>query len=472
MKICGKKLLSLALAAAMSGCMVSAYANTVEITDVKVLSGPEDTMGKAFKKDGSDKFTGSLSPEQLLQVTVKLSGDSGAAIESGDVSFLSYDSVVDTEGSGKVLDNSTIQYVDQKESDEVANETYRTATITFRPRLDAGSFVAKAGGTDVSEADSFSYTVAEALKTMTMTGKKVSFEVGGTATFELKDENSAAFADSTAMTVKNNATELSTTLSDTNVYYGYSNGILSVYNLPVGSHNISVSIEGYNDASDTVNVTAKTPVGPTEQDKENAEKGLKDAVNSISSKGSEVILPTTVKTTENPDGYTIGYTIADAGSSNAQISGGKLTLKDNAFGAKVQLTADLGNGVTETKTIYLFKEGTTEDDISFGNVEMIADAAGSDAFANDDEFSTVIENNPAALTTATAEILNLALGRGDIANVPKGAVDINLDGNVTLAEYRMFKLLISTDEADAYYKPSNFAAARQRAVSTSSETGE
>lgn len=453
MKNCGKKILSVALAAAMSCSMISAFANTVSIESIKVLNNASDAGTAA------DKSSVSLTPEQLLQVTVKLSPESGATLSAGDITFLSYKPAED--GAEQVLDNTTIQYVDQQTT--TIDNNAGTATITFRPRtgLGKGTFTAKAGGTDVTTAESFNYTVAEASKTMTMTGTNVSFEVGGTATFELKDKDSAAFADGTAMTVKNGTTTLTTTTSDTDVYYAYASGVLSVYNLPVGNHNISVSIDGYNDASAAVVVTAKTPTGPSDEDKNNAQNGLDDAIGGISAKGAgELTLPEKVTTAGNSEGYTISYTIEDT-KSNAEISGGKLTLKEGKFGAKVQLKADLGNGVSNTKTVYLFATGTNEDSISFGNIDMIAAADGSDAFDDDTSFEAIGSHD---YTAAAAEILNLALGRGNIANVPKGAVDINLDGTVTLAEYRMFKLLI--DSSEAYYVPSNFAAARSSATSS------
>ena len=454
MKNCGKKILSVALAAAMSCSMISAFANTVSIESIKVLNNASDAGTAA------DKSSVSLTPEQLLQVTVKLSPESGATLSAGDITFLSYKPAED--GAEQVFDNTTIQYVDQQTT--TIDNNAGTATITFRPRtgLGKGTFTAKAGGTDVTTAESFNYTVAEASKTMTMTGTNVSFEVGGTATFELKDKDSAAFADGTAMTVKNGTTTLTTTTSDTDVYYAYASGVLSVYNLPVGNHNISVSIDGYNDASAAVVVTAKTPTGPSDEDKNNAQNGLDDAIGGISAKGAgELTLPEKVTTAGNSEGYIISYTIEDT-NSNAEISGGKLTLKEGKFGAKVQLKADLGNGVSNTKTVYLFATGTNEDSISFGNIDMIAAADGSDAFDDNASFEAIDSNYD--YTAAAAEILNLALGRGDIANVPKGAVDINLDGTVTLAEYRMFKLLI--DSSEAYYVPSNFAAARSSATNS------
>ena len=48
MKNCGKKLLALALAAAMSGCMVSAFANTVSFESVQVIKSDGETVKATY----------------------------------------------------------------------------------------------------------------------------------------------------------------------------------------------------------------------------------------------------------------------------------------------------------------------------------------------------------------------------------------------------------------------------------------
>lgn len=448
MKNCGKKILSVALAAAMSCSMISAFANTVSIESIKVLNNASDAGTAA------DKSSVSLTPEQLLQVTVKLSPESDATLSAGDITFLSYKPAED--GAEQVLDNTTIQYVDQQTT--TIDNNAGTATITFRPRtgLGTGTFTAKAGGTDVSTADTFSYTVAEEDADMTMTLSNATVEAGGSITVTLASGEKKIVGATVKATKSDDSTVVNAVESEAKV------GTYILTFATAGTYSVSVDkVEGYKQvAAQNVTVTAKTPTGPSDEDKNNAQNGLDNAIGNISKGTSEIDLPSTVTTTEKPDGYTISYTIEDT-NSNAEISGGKLTLKEGKFGAKVQLKADLGNGVSNTKTVYLFATGTNEDSISFGNIDMIAAADGSDAFDDDTSFEAIGSHD---YTAAAAEILNLALGRGNIANVPKGAVDINLDGTVTLAEYRMFKLLI--DSSEAYYVPSNFAAARSSATNS------
>lgn len=446
MKNCGKKILSVALAAAMSCSMISAFANTVSIESIKVLNNASDAGTAA------DKSSVSLTPEQLLQVTVKLSPESGATLSAGDITFLSYS------GDGTKLDNATIQYVDQQTATIAEDKTNGTATITFRPRtgLGTGTFTAKAGGTDVTTAESFNYTVAEEDADMTMTLSNATVEEGGSITVTLASGETKIVGATVKATKSDDSTVVNAVESEAK------DGTYILTFATAGTYSVSVDkVEGYKQvAAQNVTVTAKTPTGPSDEDKDNAQNGLDNAIGNISKGTSEIDLPSTVTTTEKPDGYTISYTIEDT-NSNAEISGGKLTLKEGKFGAKVQLKADLGNGVSNTKTVYLFATGTNEDSISFGNIDMIAAADGSDAFDDDTSFEAIGSHD---YTAAAAEILNLALGRGNIANVPKGAVDINLDGTVTLAEYRMFKLLI--DSSEAYYVPSNFAAARSSATNS------
>lgn len=451
MKNCGKKILSVALAAAMSCSMISAFANTVSIESIKVLNSADDTTATPLAKNDAV----SLTPEQLLQVTVKLSPDSGATLSAGDITFLSYKPAAD--GAEQVLDNTTIQYVDQQTATIAEDKTNGTATITFRPRtgLSTGTFTAKAGGTDAATADMFSYTVAEADADMAMTLSGTTVEAGGSITVTLASGETKIAGATVKATKSDDSTVVNAVESEAK------DGTYTLTLATAGTYSVSVDkVEGYKQvAAQTVTVTAKTTTGPSDTDKNNAQNGLDDAIGNISKGTSEINLPSTVTTTEKPEGYTISYTIEN-NDSNAEIKDGKLTLKEGKFGAKVQLKADLGNGVSNTKTVYLFATGTNEDSISFGNIDMIADSEGNDAFDDDTSFKAIDSNYD--YTAAAAEILNLALGRGNIANVPKGAVDINLDGNVTLAEYRMFKLLI--DSSETYYVPSNFAAARSSAT--------
>lgn len=420
MKICGKKLLSLALAVVMSGCMVSAYANTVEITNVKVLSGSEDTTGTAFTKDGSGKFTGSLSPEQLLQVTVKLRGDSGAAIGSGDVSFLSYASSVDAAENSTALDNSTIQYVDQKTSDAVANENYRTATITFRPRLGAGSFVAKAGGTDVSAADSFSYEVKAADVAITLDKESVSITEGDAAEFTITNESKPE-----SVTVKNGADDIS------GVSYDKESGKISVSGLTVGNYTLTISAAGFIDKSVTIAVAAKQEV--TEDEKQKITEDLNEKFTDIDKADASgtVTLPKTSNEKE------IIYTIKGDAEINED---GVLSIKDNKFAAKVEVSARVGNTVVaENKVVYLVADPNAL--ISYGNMDLKSSADGKDAFGTTEMLNSLALTDADKLSLK-AQGLNHVLRNTTPIKAIQSSLDYDMDGTITLSEYRMFKLML------------------------------
>lgn len=443
MKNCGKKLLSAALAAAMSCSMISAFANTVSIESVKVLS---DASTEVANYTSPSSASISLTPDQLLQVTVKLSPEEGATLSAGDVTFLSFTQ------DAQSYTNDTVQYVDQKST--TIDNNAGTATITFRPRLDVGEFTAKAGGTDVSTAASFNYTVKAADKQITMTLSKSSdIKEGDSITVTLKDSDEAAVK---GATVKATKSDDSTTVVNA-VESEAKDGTYTLTFNTAGTYSVSVDkLDGYTPPTAQDVTVIKNEVPETDVDDATTEVE-KVVENTKGVKIKEVDLAKTVSVNDNI--YTVNYKI-EGGSDKAEISSdGKLTLKEsNTFGAKVQLTASLGDNVNESMTIYLLPAGKDGSEISFGNIDMIA-SDNTDAFSDDTKFAAITEHD---YTAASAELLNLALGRAGISTVPQGAVDINLDGTVTLAEYRMFKLLISAD--DTYYVPSAFATARQNAT--------
>ncbi len=185
MKICGKKLIAGAAALAMACSMVGGFAaeNTVSITKVEILNdGAEATVAKTFDNPTAETAGIALTPSQLMRVTAVLKDSTPAAV-AGEISFLS-----NISGENVTLDNSTIQYVDQQNYDGST-----AVQITFRPRTTIGtaglgSFVAKAGGTDVAIAATFNYSVAEAKKDMTFAATtSTSIAPNGTVSFTLKE---------------------------------------------------------------------------------------------------------------------------------------------------------------------------------------------------------------------------------------------------------------------------------------------
>lgn len=444
----GKRLFALAMSTAMTLCSVSAFANTISIDEIRVLNSADDM--------GTVCTTGvELTSEQLLKVTVKLTPGTDESLGTSDqITFLSF--AKDTAVSE--LANTNIQFVEQ--SDIVTDEDGTgTATFTFRPRLAVGEYTVKAGGTDVTSAASFDYTVKAPTYDMTMTLSATTVTEGETVTVTLKNKDNGALTGATVTATPTTGTAVTATESSDN------DGTYTFSNLAVGKYSVTASATGYNNATvQTLVVNAKQTVTIPEDDRDSVKEDLNNKIDGIESVGTaEVTLPSDkVGGSGDSDGYDVSYTITNTEvNDKVEMNDNKITLKDNVFGAKVEIKVTVGD-IETTKTVYLVKEGG--DKVSFGNLELISDSTGGDAFDDDESFSEAVTTNESKLVTTAAEILNLALGRGDISKLPQGAVDINLDGKVTLAEYRMFKQLISTSEDDAFYKPSNFATARSSAT--------
>ena len=126
------KLVAVVMVFAMLCPMIGAYAansdaaNSIEITGVKVTEGQTEVENPGvLGNSATDAGLLQLSPNQLLQLTLKLSGEGGAAVAGEELTYLS------------TLDGSTadgdIQFIDQQmTSSEVGSEG--TVTIQFRPR--------------------------------------------------------------------------------------------------------------------------------------------------------------------------------------------------------------------------------------------------------------------------------------------------------------------------------------------------
>ena len=118
---------------------------------------------------------------------------------------------------------------------------------------------------------------------------------------------------------------------------------------------------------------------------------------------------------------------------------------------------DKSQNIATTKDVYLVPSTTT---VSYGNINLLANASGEDAFASDTDYKTAIDANSAAILAGRAKALNIALGRGDKEkDVPQftETLDYDKDGKMVLAEYRIFKLLM---EGDPIYTPSELKNAR------------
>ena len=430
MKICGKKLIAgaAALAMAMACSPIGGFAteNSVSITKVEILNdGTGAAVAKAVENPTAATEGITLTTAQLMRVTAVLK--SGEANTAGEISFLS-----NINGS-ETLDNSTIQYVDQQTYTAGENEV---VTITFRPRTTIGqsgigTFVAKAGGTDVATAATFNYSVAEAKKDMTFAATtSTSIAPNGTVSFTLKEGEANV-----------EGAEVKAVSGETTYPAAYADGMYTITFAAVGTYSVTATKEGYNTPTAiTVNVVENTTV--PDEDKPVVEENLSNALNGIAQGGLSAVLPGQAAGTGA--NYDIAYTVsAPEGKATYSEADKTITLNDGVFAAKVTVTANIGGTINEQKVIYLVRDASTN--ISFGNLALISTAAGEDAFASTEKL-TAANVDEVAKNAIKVEALNYALDRAVPISVIKSAIDYDMNNDVTLSEYRMLKLLFEGNE--------------------------
>lgn len=239
-----KKVLSGAVICAMLSSSMSAFAaSSVSVTKVEVMEGSET---KQTITDMSQAI--SLTPAQMLKVTVSVTG---ATADSVFATFLS------TKSDAATLSNDNVQYVGQT----TVNDS--TATFTFRPRttLGTGDFTAKVGATEATTAATFNYSVAEAIKTMSMTAVKNSLPANSTddATFKITGFEGTAY---TSFKVYLDGSETELANDKYSIAMSGSDLVLTLNNSnftgKTNGTNVSVKLthDGYTDATGTVSITA------------------------------------------------------------------------------------------------------------------------------------------------------------------------------------------------------------------------
>lgn len=428
MKICGKKLIAgaAALAMAMACSPIGGFAteNSVSITKVEILNdGTETAVAKTVENPTAATEGITLTTAQLMRVTAELK-DSTPANIAGEISFLS-----NFGGENITLDNSTIQYVDQQTYDGTT-----AVTITFRPRTTInnggiGTFVAKAGGTDVATAATFNYTVEAPKSNMTFTATtSTSIKPNESVSFSLKDGETNI----TGATVqaKNGETVYDAT-------YDESTGLYTITFAAAGTYTVTATKDGYNTPTTiTVSVVENTTV--PDEDKPAVEEELDKKLDNIAQAETSVTLPGKSGAASGDETYDISYTI-NAPESKVVRDGNTISLAENVFAAKVTVEAKIGEDITKQKVIYLVRDNTKN--ISFGNLALISTAAGADAFASNTAFDSVTVDD-ATKTEIKVDALNFALDRATPDSAIKSAIDYDMNDDVTLSEYRMLKLLL------------------------------
>lgn len=430
MKICGKKLIAgaAALAMAMACSPIGGFAteNSVSITKVEILNDGTETAVATVEKPTAETTGIKLTTAQLMRVTAELK-DSTAANTAGEISFLS-----NFGGENVTLDNSTIQYVDQQTYDGTT-----AVTITFRPRTTIGqsgigTFVAKAGGTDVATAATFNYTVEAPKSNMTFTATTpADIKPGQSVSFSLKD--GAENVIGATIQAKNGDTVY-------NAMYDESTGLYTITFAAAGTYTVTATKDGYNTPTTiTVSVVENTTV--PDADKPAVEEELDKKLDNIAQAETSVTLPGKSGAASGDETYDISYTI-NAPESKVVRDGNTISLAENVFAAKVTVEAKIGEDITKQKVIYLVKDKT--QNISFGNLALISTTAGEDAFASTEKLNAANVDN-VAKNAIKVEALNYALDRAVPISAIKSAIDYDMNDDVTLSEYRMLKLLFEGD---------------------------
>lgn len=428
-----KRLLACAAAFAMSCTMVTGWANTATIESVEIVIGETRTPVAE---------NGKIAPSDYVEVTVKVmnEADPAVAVAAAQATFLSYLKEVDTVGSEKVLDNTTIQYVDQGTTGEDGKVVFG-----FRPRFTTGDYIAKAGGDDVAAPDSFIYSVEKPKTQLTLEAKDATVTVGevaDVATFTMGG------IDGATIVVKVDGTALA------EGQYSISGTTLTINNsvfTEAKEYSVIITAEGdfIESAVAKVVASAKQVVVPDEDVPEVEDKV--EALAPVVSGGTATLTPSI--TTNGGVEVPVTYAPATEDADKVTITDGKVELKDGLFAAKVTINATVeGTEIGSQKTIYLIPDNAV---ISFGNLALIADADGNCAFADDTEFEIARKANETAITETKVEAINYAIGRRgeDAEKHPhfEETLDFKRDGGVSLAEYRILKLML---DGDADYAPS------------------
>ena len=450
----------MALAAAMSCSMITGWANTAEIVGITVTNTVSNEVTTVEKDtvEGVEKFKDfNVTPEDLVTVTVKIKSENPvAALEDAEATFLT--ALSTAFGEGVTLSDDNIQYVDQQTTGvaEGAQEgTEATATFKFRPRMQTvnevtslkliGPHVAKVGGTQVTTVQPFSYTVKNADIPLTLAVDNAKPEVGAPVTFTVSVPEGKTLP--TSVTVKGIGDDYVATLTDGKF----------TWTAAVGTYSVSVSAgEGYSDSS-VISIAVDEPVveiPPVEVGKEDE---AQDAINKIEVTTNPTGNEVTLNVEATAGGQKVRYNVDDSSEAiTYDAATGAITYDQSRatnFAERVKVVTQVGTEEQAiSKTSYIF---FVPGDISFGNVFALSDAEGKDIFAD----NTIFKNNKnhPEMATARAAALAVALGKSGTDSVAKytETLDRNDDNKVTLAEYYILKRMITADDSETLYVPSN-----------------
>jgi len=433
-----KTLVSCLLALAMligmtANCLA---ANSFTITKIEII----DSLGKV-----TDVTTeAAINVQQnahVMRVTGILKDSTEAAVSGGSATYLAYDAAVD-EGS-KTLGNETIEYIDQM-------TTGADGTVSFmyrnRSTIPSGTAItAKAGGTDVSVVDDFSYNIVEDKGIMTITTNAAAI-TEGTATDVVFAITSTILPVASVTGVMLNAASVGAG------NYTYEDGTLTILGsyvaeLAVGSYTLTVTADGQETATYQNAIVINSAIVDIPEDKiEEIEGALENTVPVVSEDGKSASIPA-------PEGAVNGLAIEVQGTAanNVTVENGVVALKADVPFAKVDIKVSvIGSDISEQKTVYLVPD---DAEVAFGNIGLHT-VDGEDAFAydpekdedtNDDNFEAMLADYGEANVMADISVARSIAISGDTDKYSHfgRALDFDHDGAYKLPEYRIFKLMMT-----------------------------
>lgn len=447
-----KTILSCLLALAMLiGMSANCFAaNSFAVTEVKILNSNNGTVATYTAEQLAENPAIVVQQNaQVVRVTGKLTDTSAAAVPYGTATYLAYLDSAEVEGVLN-LNNSNIQYIDQKTT--AANGT---VTFTYRNRStiapgEGAAVTAKLGGTGVETAAGFAYTVIEDLGIFTLAGENAPIE----------EETATDVTFTISASVRELPATLTVMLGDFNVSDAASveDGVLTIAGskiatLPAGTYDISVAADKFvtKTLPDAVEIT-EPPV--TELPDDVVDEIVGDIENTEVVKDTETGA-VTIPVPEAAVSTGVVVTVEGDNAEKVVVEGTTVSLAENVAFAKVDLNIAVnGSDASVSKTVYMIPEGTV---VSYGNIGLHTTAAGADALAYDasadetvqnDAFASFVTANNASIVEDIAVALSVAMDPAKAAELPhfNSALNFDDDATLSLAEYRIYRLLMNGND--------------------------
>lgn len=434
-------------------------ANFLAVTKVEILDSNNTVKHTYTASDlAADPAIEVQQNAQVVRVTGELTDDTATAVPYGTATYLAYLTSAEVEGVLN-LDNSNIQYIDQ-----MTTAANGTVTFTYRNRSsiapgEGAAVTAKMGGTGVESAAGFAYTVIEDIGIFTLAGENE----------PIVEKTETAVTFNITASVREMPAPLTVKLGDVDVSDAVtvSKGVITIAGskiatLAPGTYDISVAADKFATAYLPAAVVINSAITEIEPDI------AEEIVGNIESTEVQKNAETGAVTIPVPGGAINGVDITVEGENVTKVVVDKnnniVSLAPNVPFAKVDLNiAVKGSDKSAKKTVYMIPEGTQ---VSYGNlglytkegennsfVDALAYDANADATEQNNAFASFVTANNASILEDIAMAISVVMDSTKKEQLShfSSALDFNGDGNLSLAEYRIYRLLMKGDEGDGIH---------------------